>query len=92
MIYLIEICKYIYFIFIKKEFYHLKLQYITTCNLQGCVCVFLVFFKFYYCISDIVIYLVYIDLMQKHCQLINVDVDVDSPLCFSYSNACHTVQ
>ena len=32
---------------------------------------------FYYFISDIVIYLIYIDLMRKRCQLINVDVDVD---------------
>ena len=31
---------------------------------------------FYYFISDIVIYLIYIDLMRKRCQLINVDVDV----------------
>ena len=31
----------------------------------------------YYFISDIVIYLIYIDLMRKRCQLINVDVDVD---------------
>ena len=30
---------------------------------------------FYYFISDIVIYLIYIDLMRKRCQLINVDVD-----------------
>ena len=41
-----------------------------------CVVVVVVF-KFYYCISDIVIYLIYIDLMRKSCQLINVDVDVD---------------
>ena len=34
-------------------------------------------YLFYYFISDIVIYLIYIDLMRKHCQLINVDVDVD---------------
>ena len=32
---------------------------------------------FYYFISDIVIYLIYIDLMRKRCQLINVDEDVD---------------
>ena len=32
---------------------------------------------FYYFISGIVIYLIYIDLMRKRCQLINVDVDVD---------------
>ena len=32
---------------------------------------------FYYFIFDIVIYLIYIDLMRKRCQLINVDVDVD---------------
>ena len=30
----------------------------------------------YYCISDFVIYVIYIDLMRKRCQLINVDVDV----------------
>ena len=30
--------------------------------------------SFYYCISDIVIYLIYIALMRKRCQLINVDV------------------
>ena len=29
-------------------------------------------------ISDIVIYLIYIDLLRKRCQLINVDVDVVS--------------
>ena len=34
--------------------------------------------SFYYCISDIVIYSIYIALMQKRCQLINVDVDVGS--------------
>ena len=34
-------------------------------------------YLFYYFISDIVIYLIYIDLMRKRCQLINVDVDVD---------------
>ena len=33
-------------------------------------------YLFYYCISDIVIYLIYIDLMRKRCQLINVDVNV----------------
>ena len=32
---------------------------------------------FYYFISDIVIYFIYIDLMRKRCQLINVDVDVN---------------
>ena len=32
---------------------------------------------FYYCISDIEIYLIHIDLMRKRCQLVNVDVDVD---------------
>ena len=32
---------------------------------------------FYYCISDIVIYLIYIDLMRKRCQLVNVNVDAD---------------
>ena len=31
---------------------------------------------FYYCISNIVIYLIYIDLMRKRYQLINVHVDV----------------
>ena len=31
-------------------------------------------YLFYYFISDIVIYLIYIDLMRKRCQLINVDV------------------
>ena len=30
----------------------------------------------YYYISDFVIYVIYIDLMRKRCQLINVDVDV----------------
>ena len=35
------------------------------------------FFLFYYCISDIVIYLIYIDLMRKCCQLNVDDVDVD---------------
>ena len=30
--------------------------------------------SFYYCISDIVIYLIYIALMRKRCQLINVDL------------------
>ena len=34
--------------------------------------------SFYYCISDIVIYSIYIALMRKRCQLINVDVDVGS--------------
>ena len=34
-------------------------------------------YLFYYFISDIVIYLIYIDLMRKRCQLINVDVDVE---------------
>ena len=34
-------------------------------------------FLSYYCISDIVIYLIYVDLMRKRCQLINVDVDLD---------------
>ena len=32
-----------------------------------------ILFLFYYCISDIVIYLIYTDLMRKHCQLINED-------------------
>ena len=63
---------YIIFIFI---FYHLVsgLYIISKClNL------------FYYFISDIVIYLIYIDLMRKRCQLINVDVDVD--VCFTYKS------
>ena len=34
-------------------------------------------FLSYYCISDIVIYLIYVDFMRKRCQLINVDVDLD---------------
>ena len=34
--------------------------------------------SFYYCISDTVIYSIYIALMRKRCQLINVDVDVGS--------------
>ena len=34
--------------------------------------------SFYYCISDIVIYSIYIALMRKRCQLINVDVEVGS--------------
>ena len=35
-------------------------------------------FSSYYCISDIIIYLIYIDLMRKRCQLINhVDVGLD---------------
>ena len=34
--------------------------------------------SFYYCISDIVIYSIYIALMRKRGQLINVDVDVGS--------------
>ena len=34
--------------------------------------------SFYYCISDIVIYSIYIALTRKRCQLINVDVDVGS--------------
>ena len=34
--------------------------------------------SFYYCISDIVIYSIYIALMRKRCQLINVDVDAGS--------------
>ena len=38
--------------------------------------IFLFLFLFYCCISDIVVYLIYIDLMRKRCQLINVDVDI----------------
>ena len=34
--------------------------------------------SFYYCISDIVIYSIYVALTRKRCQLINVDVDVGS--------------
>ena len=43
-------------------------------------------YLFYYFISDIVIYLIYIDLMRKRCQLINVDVDVDVDLFRNMKN------
>ena len=44
--------------------------------------------SFYYCISDIVIYLIYIALMRKRCQLINVAIDVD----VGSSNILNSVQ
>ena len=41
-----------------------------------------------YGISDIVIYFIYIDLMRKRCQLINVDVDVGKipALCYHWKS------
>ena len=42
--------------------------------------------SFYYCISDIVIYLIYIALMRKRCQLTNVDVHVCRQ--FKYTELC----
>ena len=44
--------------------------------------------SFYYCISDIVIYSIYIALMRKRCQLIKVAVDVD----VGSSNILNSVQ
>ena len=45
----------------------------------------------YFCISDIAIYLIYIDLMQKCCPLINEDVDVKMILRCCQNRAPFTV-
>ena len=42
-------------------------------------------------ISDIVIYLVYVDLMHKHCQLINIDVGVDEDFFHVYIASVNTL-
>ena len=52
---------------------------------------FIFYFYFYFifillCISDIVIYSIYIALMRKRCQLINVDVHVCRQ--FKYTELC----
>ena len=60
------------FVYIFYIYYEIVLLF--DCNL-----LLYIICKFsYFCISDIVIYLVYIDLMRKRCKLINVDVDVDA--------------
>ena len=61
IIYLIYLYIYIFYIYLKNNF------------------IFYFYFYFilsYYCISDIVVYLIYIDFMRKRFQLINVDVDI----------------
>ena len=85
---IIDCCHlFIFFIIIYLIYLHVDIFYIYSeiiftirnCNIllykfTSVFFLILIFILLKCCISDIVIYLIYIDLMQKRCKLINVDV------------------